>query len=278
MSIKSDLFIPKSASLPQLLMAMLMAIALMVLDYRMQAVDSVHSILATVTYPLQWAVHLPRTIENWSHYQFAKPHQIIQENLQLQQENLLLLAKLQKMEALERDNHHLRQLLQSSARINNSVQVAELLTISTDPYKRQIVLNKGKQDGVFKGQPVLDAYGVMGQITRVNSLTSTAILITDRGHSLPVRINRNGLRSIVVGTGTQLAIPHLPNNADVKVGDLLVSSGLGGVFPPSYPVAVINAVKQDPSQSFAYITATPKAQIDTSWKLLLVESKHDNPH
>ena len=146
------------------------------------------------------------------------------------------------------------------------------MSVNLDPYKHQIVINKGELNQTYPGQPLLDADGVMGQVVHVGPYTSTAVLITDTSHAIPVQVNRNGLRTIALGSGTinRLELPYLPNNSDILVGDLLITSGLGGRFPPGYPVATVSTIEQDPGQAFARITATPMAKLDRSREVLLV--------
>ena len=164
----------------------------------------------------------------------------------------------------------LRELLDSSFEVGEKVLVAELMSVNLDPYKHQIVINKGELHHIYRGQPLLDADGVMGQVVHVGPYTSTAVLITDTSHATPVQVNRNGLRTIALGSGTinRLELPYLPNNSDILVGDLLITSGLGGRFPPGYPVAMVTDIQQDPGQAFARITATPKAKLDRSREVL----------
>jgi len=146
------------------------------------------------------------------------------------------------------------------------------MSVNLDPFQHQIVINKGTQDDVFPGQPILDAEGVMGQIVHAGPYTSTAVLITDTSHAIPVQVNRNGLRSIAIGSGTinRLELPYIPNNSDIQPGDLLITSGLGGRFPPGYPVAKVGAVQHDPGRSFAQVAAEPLAQLNRSREVLLV--------
>jgi rod shape-determining protein MreC len=141
-----------------------------------------------------------------------------------------------------------------------------------DPYRHQIQINKGSLDRLYEGQPLLDSQGVMGQLIDVGPFTARAMLITDPSHAIPVQVNRNGLRTIALGTGSidRLDLPHIPNNADIRVGDLLVTSGLGGRFPPGYPVADVTAVEQDPGDTFSHISARPRAALDSSREVLLV--------
>lgn len=152
------------------------------------------------------------------------------------------------------------------------VLIAELQAVDLDPYKQQIVINKGSRSGVFNGQPVLDAQAVMGQVIHTSPMHSTVLLITDASHALPVQVLRNDLRTVAVGSGeiSSLKLPFLPRNADIRKGDTLVTSGLGGVFPPGYPVARISQVKQEAGQHFIHIEATPLAHLDRSKEVLLV--------
>jgi len=173
---------------------------------------------------------------------------------------------------VQAENKRLKQLLDSSIKLEGRSLVAELLQIDPDPGKHQIVIDKGSRHSVFEGQPLLDATGIFGQILHVGPFSSTAILITDPDHALPVQVNRNGLRTIAVGTGNlhRLDLPHVPNNADIKVGDLLITSGLGGRFPADYPVATVASVEPNPGSPFAKVIAIPTAHLDRSREVLLV--------
>jgi rod shape-determining protein MreC len=150
--------------------------------------------------------------------------------------------------------------------------IAEIIRVDIDPFRHRVRINKGANHGVFKGQPVLDAFGIVGQVTEVDRYTAELILISDSAHATPVQVNRNGIRSIAVGTGDmgKLSLPFLTIEADVKVDDLLVSSGLDGVFPAGYPVARITKVERDPSQTFAVVEARPMAQLDRVREVLLL--------
>ncbi|MEO6696610.1 MAG: rod shape-determining protein MreC, partial [Gammaproteobacteria bacterium] len=209
---------------------------------------------------------------NWFGESLSSRNALLDENTGLREQNLRLLGRLQKFAALETENQRLRDLLQSSLQIRERLLAAELLKVDMDPFRHQILLNKGSRDGVKAGQPLLDSDGVMGQVLHAGPLTSTALLITDPSHALPVQINRNGQRALAVGTGSfnRLDIPYISKNADVRVGDLLVTSGLGGRFPPSYPVATIIAVENLPGLSFARVSAMPAAHIERSREVLLV--------
>ena len=176
------------------------------------------------------------------------------------------------IESLEIENIRLRELLDSSFEVGEKVLVAELMSVNLDPYKHQIVINKGELHHIYRGQPLLDADGVMGQVVHVGPYTSTAVLITDTSHATPVQVNRNGLRTIALGSGTlnRLDLPYLSNNADVVPGDLLVTSGLGGRFPPGYPVATVTRIDRSPDEPFSNVQAEPRAHLDRSREVLLV--------
>lgn len=193
-------------------------------------------------------------------------------NEALRRENLVLNARLQQLLALESENMRLRDLLGSSFRIGERVLIAEILAVDLDPGHQQVVINKGSSSGVFVGQPVLDANAVMGQVVRTNPFSSTVLLITDSDHALPVELNRNGLRTIArgAGVGQDLELLYIPKNADVRIGDLLVTSGMGGRFPRGYPVARVTAVRHDPNDPFTVVTAEPTARLDRSREVLLV--------
>jgi rod shape-determining protein MreC len=165
-------------------------------------------------------------------------------------------------------------LLNSSALVNEKVEVAELIGMDPNPFTHRIIINKGERDGVVLGQPVLDARGLMGQVVELMPYTSRVLLLTDTTHSIPVQVNRNGLRAIASGTGNpeRLELRHVADTADIKEGDLLVSSGLGQRFPAGYPVATVKEVIHDSGQPFAIVRAVPTAALNRSRYLLLVFS------
>jgi len=262
-----------------LLLFALLSIVLMTVDHRFHHLEALRSTLSVVVYPLRYVVNLPAELGDWASGTFSTRETLQDDNRSLHTRNLLLRAQLQRMDALEAENTRLRELLRSSKKVGERVLVAELLAVDTDPFTRLIVLNKGSRDQVYPGQPLVDAEGVMGQVVHVGPFTSTAMLITDPSHATPVLVNRNGLRAIAVGNGAsgKLDLPHLPNNADIKPGDLLVTSGLGGVFPPGYPVGRVTKVDVDPSLPFAHIEAEPAAHLERSREVLLVWTSHKRP-
>lgn len=250
----------------------LASIALMTLDHRQQTLEGIRATLSVAVYPLQYLVDLPFAVGSWASETLSSHTTLLNENRALRNKQLKLEFKLQKLASLETENRRLRALLQSSSRDWERVLIAELLSLDLEPFRHRVMLDKGEQDGVFEGHPLLDAQGVMGQVVHVSPVNSTAILITDPSHAIPVQVNRNGLRTLAVGTGEDnlLDVPHLPNNADIEVGDLLVTSGLGLRFPAGYPVATVSSIKRDPSQPYAHITATPLAQLGRAREVLLV--------
>ncbi len=251
----------------------LLSIGFMTVDHREHHLDSVRGGLSVLVYPLQWLVDLPRSTSEWFRESLSTRRELQEENASLRTQQLVLNTQLQKLEALEAENRRLRALLDSSFQVGKRpMLIAGLLSVDMDPYRHQIELNKGTLDHLFEGQPLLDSQGVMGQLIHVGPFTSTAMLITDPSHAIPVQVNRNGLRTIALGTGTidRLELPHIPDNADIRVGDLLVTSGLGGRFPPGYPVAEVIDVEQDPGRAFSHVTARPRALLDRSREVLVV--------
>ncbi len=256
-----------------------MALILMILDHRTSVLQPLRSFLSIVTYPIYLVADAPREISQWFNQVTTDEQTILEQNIELKKEKTLLEARLQKLKALEAENLRLRNLLDSSFKVGERVLIAELSSVELDPYRQQIVISKGTRSGVFKGQPVLDAHAVMGQVIATSPLHSTVMLITDASHALPVQVLRNGLRTVAVGTGNigSLNLPFLARNADIRPDDQLVTSGLGGIFPPGYPVGTVKSVTQEPGQHFASITAEPLAHLDRTREVLLVWTINQQP-
>jgi rod shape-determining protein MreC len=252
--------------------AILLSLILLVLDHRFHHLQHVRSTLAFLTYPLHYVADLPFTATTWLDETTRSRDSLIAQNRKLKDRNLHLLAELQKYEALQAENMRLRDLVDSSFKVGDRVLVAELSSVDLDPYKQQVIIKKGAASGAFEGQPVLDAHAVMGQVISVTPFSSTVLLITDTSHALPVQVLRNGLRTIAVGTGRidELKLPYLPTNSDIAEGDLLVTSGLGGKFPPGYPVATVTRIDRSPDAPFSSVLAQPRAHLDRSREVLLV--------
>ena len=245
---------------------------MMAVDHRLNHLQTVRSVLSVVVYPIQQAVNSPMSLAAWMSDRFSSREKLLARNRELRERQVLLEAKLLKLSALEAENARLRELMDSSLKVGDRILIGELLSVDPDPYRQQVVIDKGTEHGVYSGQAVLDAKGIMGQTGHVGPLTSSVILITDPSHAIPVQVNRNGLRTIAIGTGTnhRLELSHLPNNADIRAGDVLISSGLGGRFPPDYPVAVVTTARTDPGRPFAVVYADPYADLERSRELLLV--------
>lgn len=254
--------------------AVLVSLIMMVADHRENHLQSLRSALSVIVAPLHQIASLPASSNQWLSEYFSSRQLLQEENHALRKLNLKLKGQQQKLEALEAENMRLRDLLDSSLKIGDQILIAELIAIDLDPYKQQVIINRGDNAGVFEGQAVLDADAVLGQVVRVDPFSSTVLMITDPSHALPIEVNRNGLRTIAMGTGriNELELPHLPNNADIQAGDLLVTSGLGGHFPPGYPVAVVTQVINNPGQPFARILAKPSANLERAHEVLLVRT------
>jgi len=236
--------------------------------------DNTRSILAVLMYPIQLAVSFPVEMAEQAYDAVVSYDELKKENTRLKKKQLVDSIKLLKFEALENENIRLRGLLENSFKLGEQVLVAELLSVNLVPYEHVMVVNKGSRFGVHKKQSVLDANGIVGQVIRSLPLSSEVMLITDPNHAIPVQVNRNGLRTIAIGSGQldRLNLPFLPNNADIVPGDLLVTSGLGGTFPQGYPVAIVDNFTAQPNKPFANIYATPKAKLDRIRELLVVWS------
>ncbi|MBT3011604.1 MAG: rod shape-determining protein MreC [Candidatus Thiodiazotropha sp. (ex Lucina aurantia)] len=256
----------------RLVAAALLSIAIMVLDHRYNHLESLRSGLSVLLFPVQYLASLPLLLSESASDAINSRSELEAERDRLHAENLRLRARQQKFEALEAENMRLRGLLDSSFKVGDRVLIAELVAVEQDPFRQQVLINKGKTSGLFVGQPVVDANAVVGQVTHINPFSASVLLITDAAHALPVQVHRNGLRTIALGTGliNRLELPHLPNNADIKVGDLLTTSGMGGSFPPGYPVAEVIDVRREPGQPFASVIAQTTAHLDRIREVLLV--------
>jgi len=223
--------------------------------------------------PLYWMTNLPAKVEDWADNRLMSRERLIQENESLRTENLVLKRKLQLNASLAAENVRLRQLLNSADTLEDRVLIAEIIGRSPDPMMHQVIVNRGEENGVYQGQALVDAKGLMGQVVDVGRRSAKVLLITDSTHALPVQINRNGEQLIAEGIGgrsSELALPYVPNTLDIVVGDILVSSGMGQRFPVGYPVAEVVEVVKDPSRRFAKVITMPMADISRSRHALLV--------
>jgi rod shape-determining protein MreC len=250
-----------------------MAAGLMVADHRQHHLAAIRDGVATLAYPIQWAVSAPVQAFDAMRESFATRSRVEAENVKLASDNLVLRLKLLRFDSLEQENQRLRAVRESSARAVQRTLIAEILRVDLDPFRERVLVNKGTRAGVFRGQAVIDANGIFGQVTRAGPYSAEIILISDPESAIPVQVNRTGARGIALGKGERsglLSLPYMPQNADVIVGDLLVSSGLGGVYPPGYPVAKVTSVVRDPGQPLLAIEAEPLAGLDRDPEVLLV--------
>jgi rod shape-determining protein MreC len=248
------------------------SITLMVLDHRGGYLDTAKMWMGTTTQPFYAIVQAPFEFWNWLTGSFADRATLREENARLTEELRLARTRALQFDALYAENRRLRAIRAASAGIAERTLIAEIMRVDIDPFRHRMRINKGAEEGVFTGQPVVDAFGIMGQITRVDRYSAEMILISDNEHAVPVQVNRNGIRTIAVGTGDmgKLSLPFLTVEADIKQDDLLVSSGLDGIFPAGYPVAKVTRVERDPSQTFAVVEAKPMAELDRSREVLLL--------
>ncbi|MBD9513452.1 rod shape-determining protein MreC [Pseudomonas sp. PDM22] len=263
----------------RLLVLAVLSVALMVVDARFDYLKPVRSQMGLVLSPFYGIADFPVRAWEGVRDQFTSRSELLAENERLKAEQLLMQRRLQKLATLTEQNVRLRELLNSSALVDDKVLVGELIGVDPNPFTQRILIDKGEKDGVFQGQPVLDASGLMGQVVEVMPYTARVLLLTDTTHSIPVQVNRNGLRAIAVGTGNpeRLELRYVADTADIKEGDLLVSSGLGQRFPAGYPVAVVKEVLHDTGGPFATIRAVPTAKMNRSRYVLLVFSDSRTP-
>ena len=251
----------------------------MYFDQRGHYLEGVRYVLQGAAYPIQLAVSSPPAAWRWLKDSFQTREALQAENAHLRTQQRELEVRAMRYEALARENDELRGLREALPPVADRWLPAEIVTVQVNGLRQRLLLNRGASNGVFKGQAVLDDKGLIGQTTHVGPWSAEVILITDPEHAVPVRIERTGLRTIAVGAGdaTSLALPYLPGNADIKTGDLLVTSGLGGVFPEGYPVAHVTEVRRDAVQPLAQIRAAPLAHLDTDSEVILVWFRADHP-
>jgi rod shape-determining protein MreC len=250
----------------------LLALGLIIVDKRYDHLGKIRRVLSIVAYPVQIAVASPFQGWDWFRESVSSRGALRADKTRLEAELRLAQFRLQRYEALEAESQRLRALRDSTAGVTDRFVIGDVMDVDLDAFRERVLVDKGAQDGVFVGQAVLDAGGVFGQVARVGQLTSEVILVSDPTHAIPVQVNRNGLRTIAVGTGDmgRLKLPYLPTSADVVAGDLLVTSGLGGGFPAGYPVGTVAEVKRDPAQSLADVDVKPAAALDRSRELMFV--------
>lgn len=255
-----------------MLLCVLIAVLLMFGDLRYPRMEAVRERLTTVVTPIQWLVSLPSEALDWATLAFSDQRRLLEENRLLREQILSLSHRVQRMSSLTAENIRLRELLDASPEVDIPYITAELLSLDPDPFTHRMVIDRGRRDGVYPGQPVMDASGLVGQVTDVSAYASRMLLVSDASHALPVQVNRNGLRFILQGTGQydELAVLHVSNTADIRKNDLLMTSGMAGRFPAGYPVARVFEVEHDSGQPFARVIARPVARLQRSRHFMLL--------
>jgi rod shape-determining protein MreC len=259
----------------RVMLFILASLILMITDHRFEYLQTVRTHLLTLVYPIQYLVNLPLKTGQWLSINANNRIKLLEENAKLHEENIRLKVGLQKYQHLKKENKRLRQLLHSSTKLGERVMLAEILAVELDSAKRDITINKGSKHGVFMNQPVIDAQGIIGQVTHVGMFSSIVMLITDYNHQLPVQIERTGLRTVAKGMGTvnRLSLLYISNiglTDGIKVGDLLVTSGFGDKFPKGYPVGIVIDVTPDIGKPYAQVQASPLAKLEQNNEVLLV--------
>lgn len=254
------------------LILVFVSVLLINVDSYTRTLEPVRAVLGLVATPLQELVLVPRRIGEWLSLRALSEPEMLERLDALEQENLRLAARLQQVDALTAENRRLRELLSASRRGLDRVMLAEIEDISFEPFTQSVLINKGISEQVYEGQPVLDAHGVMGQVVRTSYFKSAVSLVTDPGQTVPVMVERNGFRALTSGTGSEnsLDVPYLDRNTDIRRGDLLLTSGMGGRFPYGYPVARVLEVTVDVNEPFLKIEAEPVARLGFSREVLLV--------
>jgi rod shape-determining protein MreC len=250
----------------------IVSVVVMVLDHRGGYLETARLWMSAAANPIYVVVQTPGQLWRWIAGSFADRSQLRTENAQLTEQLRVARSQLLRFESLNEENRRLREIREASKGVSERTLIAEIISVSVNPFRHMVVINKGADEGVFRGQPVLDAFGVVGQVMQVGKSTATLILITDAEHAVPVQVNRNGIRSIAMGTGeaAKLSLPYLTVESDVRKGDLLVSSGLDAIFPAGYPVATVTKVERNSADTFATVEAKPLAQLDRDREVLLL--------
>jgi rod shape-determining protein MreC len=263
----------------RLAFVLVLSLGAMIIDTKVENFATARTYLNSMVSPLQYIANLPGAMLSWSADRFTSRQQLLEDNEELTNQVTLMSEQLQRFRILEQENKNLRKLLDAPVRDSMHKMITELMAVDTNPYSHQIVINKGAIDGVFVSQSVLDDSGIVGQISEVGTTNSRVLLISDVTHAIPIRIERNNVRFIAVGDGSldSMQLQHVPHSADIEIGDVIVSSGLGEVFPEGYPVGKISNIVRNESRPFAEVTATPLAKLDRIKYLLLLWPQETAP-
>jgi rod shape-determining protein MreC len=250
------------------------AVLLMVLDARFNYADGLRNTLALVINPLQRVAIAPVTAFNHISEFFSSRAELRRQNTLLRTDQLQTAQAVLTLQAIQAENEQLRALLRIRPQYGAEAMVAEIIYAGRDPFSRKVIIDKGEQEGIESGQPVIDTAGVVGQVTRVLPMLAEITLVTDKDHAIPVQVVRNGLRGIAYGSGDgyTLELRFMPANAEIQTGDVLVTSGLDGLYPRGLPVATVAKVERDASYAFAKISLTPSAGTDRYRQVLVLRS------
>lgn len=248
----------------------IISLVLMVLDVRQNALNSLRQTLAVAISPLQRLANSPAELLDQTGNFFVTQARLQNENALLRQRQLVQSAQLQRMQAMQAENDHLRKMLSITPPSGETIIAAEIMYAGRDPFSQKIIVDKGSNHRVQPGQPAIDDIGVIGQVTRVYPFSSEITLVTDKDQAVPVEIVRNGARAIAFGHGQDgtLELPFMAANADVQNGDVLVTSGIDGIYPAGLPVAVVTKIERN--ASFAKIFCTPSAGVTRHKQLLIL--------
>ncbi|MBB1438685.1 rod shape-determining protein MreC [Shewanella sp. SG41-4] len=270
------IFVRGVSSQFRLTLAIILSVALLMTNNRL---DPMRQSLSSVLSPLQYLANVPGVMLDWSAEAFATRNMLELQNKELLRQQLVMSERLQRFEHVRQENERLRALLGSPVHMDSRKMVAEVMEVASDPFRQFVVLNHGSQTGIYVGQPVVDAQGVVGQVVEVSEFTSRVLMVSDTTHGIPVRVTRNDVRAIANGMGDidQIELRHVAKSTDIIVGDLLVTSGLGNRFPEGYPVARVISVSRDDGQSYAVIYAQPLAALDRIRYVLLIWPDETKP-
>lgn len=266
------------APLARLFFFVTLAIAALVIDVRFKTLEWVRVTIATVVWPLQKAAYLPIAAVGGVTGYVRMYSTVTAENERLRTQTLESAGLLLRQEHLEQENKRMRALLSMRERLPAEGRMAEILYAARDPFSRRVVIDKGMQHGIELGQAVVDELGVVGQVTRVFPLTAEVSLLTDKEQAIPVQVSRSGLRAVLAGAGAgTMELRFLAANAEVKEGDILVTSGLDGLYLPGLPVAKVSKIDRDNSFSFARITCEPIAGVERHGMVLVLGNRQALP-
>ena len=266
------------APLALLTLYIALSLAIFVVDLRFRSLDLLRQSVSLVVDPVQRVAQTPGSLVDYAAQYMQGLRSLQQENDELRHAKLNPAPDLQRLQQLEAENERLRKLLAVKEREKAKGQVAQILYTARDPFSRKVIVDKGQQANIVAGQPAIDESGVVGQVTRVFPFSSEITLITDKDQAVPVQIVRNGQRSVVLGLGNgQLELRYMPSNADVEVGDLLVTSGLDGVYLPGFPVAKVINIERDSAYSFARIFCAPVAGVENFGEVMVLDARPPLP-